>query len=105
MKRCPCKTCRLYRGGLGLKPVAGEVGLSGEGVRQRLLSHGTPVRPPTGRQRFMPDDRTLRQLHKLDVPKVKIAELTGISMHIIHRRVRELGLHFRRRGRATTLQG
>lgn len=98
-RRCQCDVCALYRDGLGLVPVGGEVGLSGEGVRQRLISHGTPVRPPTGRQRTMPDDRKLLALHARDLSKRDIARVTGWSHEIVHRRARELGLRFRRRGR------
>ena len=98
-KRCRCDVCALYRDGLGLVPVGNEVGLSGEGVRQRLISHGTPVRPPTGRQRTMPDDRKLLALHARDLSKRDIERVTGWSHEIVHRRARELGLSFRRRGR------
>lgn len=98
-KRCRCDVCALYRDGLGLVPVGRETGLTGEGVRQRLISHGTPVRPPTGRKRTMPDDATLRDLHARDLSQREIERATGWSHEIVHRRVRELGLVFRRRGR------
>jgi hypothetical protein len=98
-KRCRCDVCALYGDGLGLVPVGIEVGLTGEGVRQRLISHGTPVRPPTGRKRTMPNDERLRFLHALDFSKRDIERKTGWSHEIVHRRARELGLTFRRRGR------
>lgn len=99
-KRCNCDICSLYRDeGMGLVPVGQEVGMTGEGVRQRLISHRTKVRPPTGRQRTMPDDDTLRALHAADFSKREIERTTGWSHELVHRRARELGLAFRRRGR------
>lgn len=102
-RRC-CYVCSLYRDDeLGLVPVGNETGLSGEGVRQRLISHGTKVRPPTGRQRTLPNDRILRELHARDFSKRDIERTTGWSHEIVHRRARELGLKFRRRGRVFLL--
>lgn len=99
-RRCDCDVCSLYRDeGLGLVPVGRETGLSGEGVRQRLISHRTRVRPPTGRQRTLPDDAKLRELHAQDYSKRDIERVTGWSHEIVHRRARELGLIFRHRGR------
>lgn len=99
-RRCDCDVCSLYRDdGRGLVPVGQETGLSGEGVRQRLISHRTRVRPPTGRQRTLTDDAKLRELHALDYSKRDIERVTGWSHEIVHRRARELGLVFRRRGR------
>lgn len=98
-RRCRCDVCELYGDGLGLVPVGNEVGLSGEGVRQRLISHGTPVRPPTGRKRTMPNDARLRALHARDLSKRDIERVTGWSHELVDRRARELGLKFRRRGR------
>jgi DNA-binding NarL/FixJ family response regulator len=93
---------RLYKRGYSLQRIADEKFFARSSVRRVLIANGIAMRPQGGphpAQRLSAED-TLRtaELYGKGLSMAELAEVLGLSISAVHRRLHVIGVQIRKRG-------